>query len=83
MIRVKGIWKLADEDTPGIKDGGNTTAAFFRRFAEEAGEMAKEISAGKYQTFNDAARALTKRIQSGPRPPQGGNVLSGPPPAAM
>jgi len=69
VVRVKGIWKFSDKDTPGMDDGEERTAATFRKMAVLMKEMEGEISEGKYESYGEVTRALAKRFTSRPVAP--------------
>ncbi|HEU0009404.1 MAG TPA: sigma-70 family RNA polymerase sigma factor [Verrucomicrobiae bacterium] len=75
MVRVKGVWKFSDEDTPGIDDGEEEALATFRKAAAMMRQTEAEISAGTYQSYEEAARMLAKRFVSD-RQPAGANLPS-------
>ena len=75
LVRVKGVWKLSDEDTPGIDDGEGEALAAFRKAAAMMRQTEAEISAGNYQSYEEAVRMLAKRIVSDRRS-AGGNSPS-------
>lgn len=64
LVRVKGVWKFSDKDTPGMDDGEEVTLAVFRKSTATMKEIEGEISEGKYRTYDEAARALAKRFRS-------------------
>ncbi len=64
MVRVKGVWKFSDKDTPGMDDGEDVTLATFRKTTAMMREIEEEISAGKFQSYDEAVRALAKRFRS-------------------
>jgi RNA polymerase sigma factor (sigma-70 family) len=66
MVRVNGVWKFSDEDTPGIDDGEGEALAAFRKSAAMMRQIEAEISEGKYQSYEEAVRMLAKRFVSGP-----------------
>jgi SpoU rRNA methylase family enzyme len=69
MVRVKGVWKFSDEDTPGIDDGEEEAVAAFRKAASMMRQTEAEISAGNYQSYEEAARMLAKRFVAKASPP--------------
>ena len=69
MVRVKGVWKFSDEDTPGIDDGEEEALAAFRKTAAIMRQTEVEIAAGNYQSYEEAVRMLAKRFVSKPSPP--------------
>ncbi len=75
MVRVKGVWKFSDEDAPGMDDGDEEASAAFRKAAAMMRQTEAEISAGTYQSYEEAARMLAKRFVSD-RQPAGANLPS-------
>jgi hypothetical protein len=69
MVRVKGVWKFSDEDTPGIDDGEEEALAAFRKAAAMMRQTEAEISAGNYKSYDEAVRMLAKRFVSEASPP--------------
>lgn len=66
LVRVDGVWKFPDTDTPGIQDGPgeNEAEAMFRKIAVQMSEVGGEIESGQYRSYNEAARALLKRVMN-------------------
>lgn len=62
LVRVDGVWKIPDTDTPGISDNAAGTEALFRKMAGAMAEVSREIEAGQHERYGDATRALTKRV---------------------
>jgi hypothetical protein len=69
LVRVNGLWKFSDKDAPGIDDGEAVAAAAFRKSAVLMRQTEAEISAGKYQNYEEAVRVLVKRFASADSPP--------------
>jgi RNA polymerase sigma factor (sigma-70 family) len=69
LVRVNGLWKFSDKDAPGIDDGEDVAAAAFRKSAVLMRQTEAEISAGKYQNYEEAVRVLVKRFASADSPP--------------
>lgn len=69
LVRVKSVWKISDEDTPGVEDGVDDTEANFRKAASMIRQTEAEISEGKYQSYEQAVRMLARRIVSAGSPP--------------
>jgi RNA polymerase sigma factor (sigma-70 family) len=69
LVRVKTVWKISDEDTPGIEDGVADIEAAFRKAASMMRLIEAEISEGKYQSYEEAVRMLAKRFGSAASPP--------------
>jgi RNA polymerase sigma factor (sigma-70 family) len=67
MVRVNGVWKLSDKDTPGMDDGEEGTLAAFRKSTAMMKEIEEEISEGKYRSYDEAVRGLAKRFRSSAR----------------
>lgn len=65
LVRVKGVWKFSDKDTPGMDDGEEVTLAAFRKSTVMMREVEQEISEGKYQSYDEAVRSLAKRFRLG------------------
>jgi RNA polymerase sigma factor (sigma-70 family) len=66
LVRVNGVWKFPDHETPGIADGSEQTAAVFQRMATSIKEIGDEIAAGKYGSYDEATQALLKRFMAKP-----------------
>ena len=64
LVRVNGLWKFSDKDTPGMDDGEDVTLATFRKTTAMMKEIEGEISEGKYRSYDEAVRALAKRFRS-------------------
>jgi RNA polymerase sigma factor (sigma-70 family) len=64
LVRVDGVWKFPDTDTPGIDDNPAQTEALFRKMAAKLEEVGGEIESGQYRSYNEAARALLKRMMN-------------------
>jgi len=64
LVRVGGIWKFPANETPGIDDGPEKTASLFRKLATAMTTCAEDISAGKYQSYEEAVRAITRRVMT-------------------
>jgi RNA polymerase sigma factor (sigma-70 family) len=65
LVRVDGVWKFPDSDTPGIDDNPAETEALFRKSTACLAEICSEIESGQYRSYNEAARALMKRMRNG------------------
>ena len=64
LVRVKGVWKFSDKETLGMDDGEDETLAVFRKTTAMMKEIEGEISEGKYQSYDEAVRALAKRFRT-------------------
>jgi RNA polymerase sigma factor (sigma-70 family) len=66
LVRVDGVWRFPDTDTPGINDGpgGNEAEMMFRKIAVHMSEVSGEIESGQYRNYNEAARVLLKRVMN-------------------
>jgi hypothetical protein len=64
LVRVGGIWKFPANETPGIDDGPEKTASLFRKLATAMTTCAEDISTGKYQSYEEAVRAITRRVMT-------------------
>lgn len=69
LVRVKTVWKISDEDTPGIEDGVDDMGTAFRKATAMMRQLEAEISEGMYQTYEEAVRMLAKRFTSQASPP--------------
>ena len=69
MVRVDGVWKVSNEDTPGIDDGEQEFITAIRKATASMKELETEIRAGDYKTYDEAVRVLTKRFLSATNPP--------------
>jgi RNA polymerase sigma factor (sigma-70 family) len=65
LVRVNGVWKFSDKDTPGMDDGEEVTLAAFRKSTAMMKEVEQEISEGKYRSYDEAVRSLAKRFRLG------------------
>jgi RNA polymerase sigma factor (sigma-70 family) len=66
LIRVNGVWKFPDTETPGIDDDSSETLPLFQRLGTTLRDMSREIDAGQYENFGAAAKALGRRIMNRP-----------------
>jgi hypothetical protein len=64
LVRVDGVWKFSDKDFPGIDDGPAAAAEVFRKAEVSMTETRGEIESGRYQTYEAAMRALSKRFMN-------------------
>jgi RNA polymerase sigma factor (sigma-70 family) len=64
LLRVDGVWRFPDTDTPGIDDNPAQTEALFRKLAVQMSEVGGEIESGQYRNYNEATRALAKRVMN-------------------
>ena len=64
MVRVGGVWKMSEEDAPGSSDGPEQTAAIFRKFVRRIDQTTSEVNQGKYDSAEEAMRALRKNVMS-------------------
>jgi len=69
MVRVDGVWKVSNEDTPGTDDGEQEFITAIRKATASMKELETEIRAGDYKTYDEAVRVLTKRFFSATNPP--------------
>ena len=69
MVRVDGVWKVSNEDTPGTDDGEQEMITAIRKATASMKELETEIRAGDYKTYDEAVRVLTKRFFSATNPP--------------
>jgi RNA polymerase sigma factor (sigma-70 family) len=63
LVRVGGVWKFPDTDTPGIDDSPTETEALFRKLAVRMAEVSREIESGQYRSYGEAAQALLKKVR--------------------
>ena len=66
LVRVDGVWKFPDTETPGLDDSPAKTEALFRKIAVKMAEMSAEIESGQFRSYGEAARALLKRVMNNP-----------------
>ena len=59
---MEGVWRFAASEIPGIQDNPDRTAAIFRKMSLHLAEVRRGIEAGEFQSFNDASRALVRRM---------------------
>ena len=64
LVRVDGVWKFPDTDTPGIDGNPAETAALFRKLALKMTEISSEIEGGRHRSYEEAASALLKRVMA-------------------
>src|SRR5262249_31711961 len=69
LVRVDGAWKFSDAAMPGLDEGSPKMETLFRKLAAATRQTEQEISAGQYQSFEEAVRVLTKRVTSKPSTP--------------
>jgi len=64
LVRVGGVWKLPDTDAADIDDDPAQIEMVFRKSVAQMYEIGGEIEAGQYRSYNEAVRALVKRVMN-------------------
>ncbi len=57
LVRIDGLWKFPDTEAPGLADNPVQTASIFRKLADAAPAVCREIESGQYRTYNEAVQA--------------------------